>query len=1044
MIKWFAEHPTAANLSMLAIILLGVIALPNLQRETFPAISNDKVSIQAIYPGATAEEVEDAVCRRIEDALENITDLDEMLCESSEGLGKATAVMIEGSSMTQFLDEVKSEIDAINDFPQQVESPVVEELGRTDLVVSVAITGPADPVILKAYAEDVKLRLLASAQIANIEIDGFSDHHIRVEIPATRLRQFGLSMSDIATRMQNQSVGTPAGRLEGTQEDLLLRFDDQRKSVEEIGSLVIISGDSGATIRLGDIASVSNRFDREENKILFNGQRAAILKITKTRSQDVLTAYEDVANFVEQENQQAPSGIKLDLTQDVASVVQDRLDMIIKNGAQGLIMVFLILWLFFSFRYSFWVTMGLPVSFLGALYLLPFMGVTINMISMVGLLIGVGLLMDDAIVIAENIAARMERGESAMRAAVAGVIQVLPGIMSSFATTLLVFGSLAFITGEIGQILRVMPIVLIVVVSVSLVEAFLILPSHLGHSLRQLENRKVSVFRQQFEARFDHLRDRWFGPLLDRAVEYRYLTLGLVIMAIILSIMLPASGNLKFVGFPDTEGDIVEARLLLPQGTPLVITESIVERIEAAAQSLNQRFKPQQPESQNLIRNITIMYGQNPDAFESGPHVASIIVDLLSAEIRTTDMDQFRDAWRREVGDLTDVLSLKFTEPSVGPGGRPIEVRFKGLDLDRLKSISEEMQEWFNRYDGVTDISDDLRPGKREIRLRLKDSAGALGLNSRSVSDQVRGAFQGIKVDEFPVGAETYEVDLRLPADNRLSPYDLEQMTITGPNGSQIPLPVVAIIDEVRGWARINRVDRRRAVTVFGDVQRDVVNAQELLNLAEKDLFPLLQHKYPDIEVEIQGASQSSAETSQSMLSNVVLGLFGVYILLALQFRGYLAPITVMTVIPTALIGVMWGHWLLGLDLTMPSIVGMASLFGVVVNDSILLVVFMRDERAQGIDVKAAAKHAGRARFRPILLTSITTIAGLLPLILETSLQAQILIPMAASLAFGLTSATLTGLFLVPSLYCILDDFDMLGEIDPTPEPVNLNEIPGT
>ncbi len=1044
MIKWFAEHPTAANLSMLAIILLGVIALPNLQRETFPAISNDKVSIQAIYPGATAEEVEDAVCRRIEDALENITDLDEMLCESSEGLGKATAVMIEGSSMTQFLDEVKSEIDAINDFPQQVESPVVEELGRTDLVVSVAITGPADPVILKAYAEDVKLRLLASAQIANIEIDGFSDHHIRVEIPATRLRQFGLSMSDIATRMQNQSVGTPAGRLEGTQEDLLLRFDDQRKSVEEIGSLVIISGDSGATIRLGDIASVSNRFDREENKILFNGQRAAILKITKTRSQDVLTAYEDVANFVEQENQQAPSGIKLDLTQDVASVVQDRLDMIIKNGAQGRVMVFLILWLFFSFRYSFWVTMGLPVSFLGALYLLPFMGVTINMISMVGLLIGVGLLMDDAIVIAENIAARMERGESAMRAAVGGVIQVLPGIMSSFATTLLVFGSLAFITGEIGQILRVMPIVLIVVVSVSLVEAFLILPSHLGHSLRQLENRKVSVFRQQFEARFDHLRDRWFGPLLDRAVEYRYLTLGLVIMAIILSIMLPASGNLKFVGFPDTEGDIVEARLLLPQGTPLVITESIVERIEAAAQSLNQRFKPQQPESQNLIRNITIMYGQNPDAFESGPHVASIIVDLLSAEIRTTDMDQFRDAWRREVGDLTDVLSLKFTEPSVGPGGRPIEVRFKGLDLDRLKSISEEMQEWFNRYDGVTDISDDLRPGKREIRLRLKDSAGALGLNSRSVSDQVRGAFQGIKVDEFPVGAETYEVDLRLPADNRLSPYDLEQMTITGPNGSQIPLPVVAIIDEVRGWARINRVDRRRAVTVFGDVQRDVVNAQELLNLAEKDLFPLLQHKYPDIEVEIQGASQSSAETSQSMLSNVVLGLFGVYILLALQFRGYLAPITVMTVIPTALIGVMWGHWLLGLDLTMPSIVGMASLFGVVVNDSILLVVFMRDERAQGIDVKAAAKHAGRARFRPILLTSITTIAGLLPLILETSLQAQILIPMAASLAFGLTSATLTGLFLVPSLYCILDDFDMLGEIDPTPEPVNLNEIPGT
>ena len=965
MIKWFAEHPNAANLCMLAILLLGLLALPDLQRETFPAVSNDKVSVQAIYPGATSEEVEDAICRRIEDALENITDLDEMRCESSEGLGKATAVMTEGSSMTQFLDEVKSEIDAINDFPDQVEAPVVEELGRTDLVVSVSITGPADPVILKAYAEDVKLRLLAAAEIANIEINGFSDHQIRVEIPRARLRQFGLSISDIATRMQNQSVGTPAGRLEGSQEDLLLRFDDQRKTVEDISNLVVISGDSGAAIRLGDIASITDRFDRDESRILFNGQRAAILNITKTRAQDVLAAFQDVADFVMQENLHAPAGIKLDLTQDVASVVQDRLDMIVKNGVQGLVMVFLILWLFFSFRYSFWVTMGLPVSFLGALFVLPFMGVTINMISMVGLLIGVGLLMDDAIVIAENIAARMDRGERAMQAAVAGVIQVLPGIMSSFATTLLVFGSLAFITGEIGQILRVIPIVLIVVVSVSLIEAFLILPNHLGHSLQHMQNRQVSSFRQQFEKGFDHLRSRWFGPLLDRAIEHRYLTLGLILMAIILSIMLPASGLLKFVGFPDTEGDIVEARLLLPQGTPLAFTESIVARIEEAAQNLNQRFSPEQPDAQDLVRNITIIYGQNPDAFETGPQVARVIVDLLNAELRNTGMDQIRDTWRKEIGNLSDVISLKITEPSIGPGGRPIEVRLMGSDLNRLKSVSLEMQDWFNSYAGVTGISDDLRPGKREVRLRIKDSAGVLGLSARSVSDQVRSAFQGITVDEFPVGAETYEVDLRLPASDRRSIDDLEQMTITGPNGSQIPLPIVAHIDEDRGWARINRVDRQRAITVYGDVQAEIVNAQELLNLAAQDLFPKLQEKYPDISIDVQGASASSAETSQSMLRNVSLGLIGVYILLALQFRGYLAPITVMAVIPTALIGVMYGHWLMGLDLTMPSIVGMASLFGVVVNDSILLVVFMRDERARGVDVKAAAKHAGRARFRP-------------------------------------------------------------------------------
>jgi len=1030
MIKWFAEHPTAANLTMLAIILLGIIALPDLQRETFPAIHNDKVSIIVSYPGATAADVEDAICRRLEDALESIADLDEIQCESSEGIGSATAVMLEGGDMLQFLDDVKSEVDSINDFPDQVESPVVEELGRTDLVVSIAITGPESPVVLKAYASDVKNRLLATAEIANVEISGFSDHHIRVEISAARLRHYGISISEVASRMKNQSIGVPAGLLEGEQEDLILRFDDQRKTAETIGQLVIISNSSGATIRLADIATISDRFDRPDSKIIFNGKRAAILKITKTKTQDVLKSYADVARFVDNENQHAPTGIQLSITQDMASIVQDRLDMIIANSAQGLIMVFLILWLFFSLRYSFWVTMGLPVSFLGALFVLPILGITINMISMVGLLIGVGLLMDDAIVIAENIAVRIGRGEHAMQAAVSGAGQVLPGIMSSFATTLLVFGSLAFITGEIGQILRIMPIVLIVVISVSLIEAFLILPNHLGHSLSAIENKPESRFRQQFERQFDRLKNDWFGPLLDRAVNYRYLTLGLAIMSVILSITLPAGGYLKFVGFPDTEGDIVEARLLLPQGTPLSRTESLVGKIQSAAWNLNNRFQEFQPEAQNLVQNITVIYGQNPDAFESGPHVARIIVDLLGAEIRNTRMDEFRDAWRDQLGALSDVIALKFTEPSVGPGGRPIEVRIKGTELDRLKLASREMQQWFRNYAGVTDVTNDLRPGKRELRLRLKESAGLLGIDARTVSEQTRSAFQGVKVDEFPVGSETDEINLRLPASDRLDRHNLEQLSITAADGSLIPFPIVAHITETRGWARINRINRQRAVTVFGDVQRNLVNAQELLNLAAKDLFPQLQEKYPEIDIEIQGESQSSAETGQSIVRNVILGLFGVYMLLAFQFRGYLAPFTVITVIPTALVGVMFSHWMFGLDLTLPSIIGMASLFGIVVNDSILLVVFIREARSQGIDVKTAAKQAGRARFRPILLTSITTIAGLTPLLLETSLQAQILIPMAASLAFGLTSATLIGLFLVPSLYCILDDFDLLGEVE--------------
>ena len=1030
MIAWFVRHPTAANLLMAALILLGLVALPGLQRETFPEIKNDQVEIRVVYQGATANDVEDAVCRRVEDALEGVTDLDEIRCDAREGLGTATAVMVEGADMVRFLDDVKSEIDAIDDFPTETEKPIVEELGRTDRVVSIAVTGPDNPVDLKRYAEDLKARLQARAKVATVEISGFSDHHIRIEIPSQRLQQYGLSAADIATTVQRQSIGSPAGRLEGHREDVLLRIDDQRKTVEGFRDLVVISGSSGAAIRLGDIAEVTDRFDRDEEKILFDDRRAAVLDITKTRAQDILDVYDSVRRFVEEERQRVPGGITLTLTQNQSSIVKDRLDMLVRNGVQGLIAVFLVLWLFFGLRYSFWVAMGLPVSFLGALLVLPLVGVTINMISMVGLLIGIGLLMDDAIVIAENIAARMTKGDTPVYAAIEGVKQVLPGIVSSFATTLMVFGSLAFITGEIGQILRVMPIVLILVITVSLLEAFLILPHHLSHSSSHMKSQQPVGFRRWFEDRFAALNERCFGPVLDRAIAHRYLTLGIVIMLLILAVAMPAGGKIKFVGFPDIEGDIVEARVLLPQGTPLQRTEGVVRHIKAALARVNDHYQPRQPDQQDLVQHTTVMFGQNPDANETGPHVVRVVADLLSAEVRAAPLDEFRNRWRDAVGELTDVIAVKFTEPTIGPGGRPIDVRLIGDNMEHLKSASHDLQAWFNQYDGVNDLSDDLRPGKREYRLRLKPSAGVLGIDAKTVSDQIRGAFQGLKVDEFPVGSETYEVNLRVAAGDREDAENLYQFNITGANGALIPLPVVAQIDEVRGWARINRVDGQRAITLQGDVDRAAANAQELLGIAKSTIFPELQARYPGLRVDVQGESNESAKTGQSIVRNVLLGLVGVYMLLALQFRGYLAPITVMLVIPSALIGVVFGHLLLGLDLTMPSIVGMASLFGVVVNDSILLVVFIRDARARGVAVPAAASQAGRARFRPILLTSITTVAGLAPLLLEKSLQAQILIPLAASLAFGLTAATFVALFLVPAVYCILDDFNALGRLD--------------
>ena len=1033
MIAWFAHHPTAANLLMAAIMVLGLAALPELQRETFPEIKSDKVEVRVVYKGATTEEVENAVCHRLEDALNGLTDIDETRCEAREGLAIATAVMREGADMMRFLDDVKSEVDAIDDFPAQAESPVIQELGRTDAVVSVAISGTDDPVVLKAYAEEVKARLQTSSAIANVTIRGFSTHQIRIEVPAATLQRYGLSALDVARAVQRQSIASPAGELQGGLEDVLLRVDDQRKTTADFRDLVVISGETGAAIRLGEIASISDRFDRPEEMVLFNGQRAAVLDVTKTRSQDTLRAYATVRDFVAAEQVRAPAGMQLALTQDRSSVVQDRLDMLVANGVQGLLLVFLVLWLFFSFRYSFWVTMGLPVSFLGALFLLPLLGVTINMISMVGLLIGIGLLMDDAIVIAENVAARLEKGDTAMQAAIEGTRQVLPGVLSSFATTLLVFGSLSFITGEVGQILRIMPVVLILVLTISLIEAFLILPHHLGHSLRHRQRGQTSRVRAAFERGFTQVSDKGFGPLLDRAIEYRYLTVGIALMLLMWAIAMPVGGKLKFNGFPDVDGDVIEARVLLPQGTPLARTETIVERLQRTARQVADELQPLQPDGQALVRNITVIYGENPDAFESGAHVARVIVDLLGAEVRRTAIDEFRNRWRTAVGDMPDVISLTFAEPTIKPGGRAIDLRLIGSDLEQLKAAASELSAWLRRYAGVIDLGDDLRPGKREYRLRLKDNAGALGIDASGLADQMRASMQGYQIDEFPFGTETYEVDLRLAANDRYDVADLEQLSIVGPNRALIPLPMVAEIEETRGWARINRIDGRRTVTVQGDVDTSLANAEEILRLAKAEFFPQLSERYPGLQVEVQGSSKDSADTGGSILRNLVLGLIGVYMLLALQFRGYLAPVMVMVVIPTALVGVVFGHMAMGLDLTLPSMIGMASLFGVVVNDSILLVVFIRQARAAGSSVRDAARAAGRARFRPILLTSITTIAGLTPLLLEKSLQAQILIPLATSLAFGLLAATLFALFLVPAIFCILDDFNALGEAGETP-----------
>ncbi len=1035
MIRFFAAHPTASNLMMIAILALGIFAAPQLQRETFPRIEPRRIEITIVYPGARAEDVEQSLCQRIEDALDGINNVAEVECEASEGRSRTVVEMIEGNNLDRFFADVKTGVDAIDDFPEQVEAPVVKQLGRTAVVASVAITGPGLRTNLKTYAEAVKARMLQWPGISRVIITGFSDRQIRIELSHDVLRQFSLSVADIAKTISRQSLDLPAGSISTSDRDVLIRFADERKRVVEFLSLVVVSAPNGGQIRLGDIARITDRFDLDEEKVLFNGKPAALLVIEKTETEDTLESIDAVNSFIEHELETAPKGVALAVTKDGSSIVRDRLNLLTSNGAQGLVLVFLVLWLFFGFRFSLWVSMGLPVSFMGAIFLMMTAGYSINMLTMVALLIAIGLLMDDAIIISENVATHRRQGKSPLEAAVDGTRQVLPSIVASFTTTVCIFGSLTFLKGDIGAILSVVPVVMLMVLSVSLIEAFLILPSHLNHSLGH-GHFSGSKLQQRVDGALTWIRDHIVVRFAEACVRWRYLTVGVAVGLFLVSASMMAGGIVKFVVFPDLDGDTLEARILLPQGSPLSRTEAAVKAVADALERIDAEYSPDQPGGQSLVRDVTYQFNKNASAFEVGAHVATVTADLLSAEVRTLSSDDILSAWREATGDLTDVISIKYTEPTLGPGGLPIDIRLKATDLKALKAASIELQDWLRHYRGTADISDDLRVGKPEFRIRLKDGATPLGIDSRMVADQLRGAFFGTTVDEIQIGVESFEVDVRLRDEDRDTLADLDYFTITTPAGNQVPLSTIAVIEEGRGYARINRVNGLRTVTIQGDVDGRIANANAIIGDTLANFMPGLLERHPGVKPALEGQNKEAEATQQSMASGFVLGLIGVFLLLSYQFRSYIEPLVVMIAIPLAFIGVIWGHMAMGLDISLPSMLGFVSLAGVVVNNSILLVNFIKQRHSEIPGVAAAAVQACKARFRAIFLTTITTVVGLLPILSETSLQAQILIPLVTSLAFGLMASTLLVLIVVPSMYTILDDFGFstVSVTDATPD----------
>jgi len=1026
MIGYFARHPTAANLLMLALMILGLVTLPKLQRDTFPVIPPTEVEVRIPYPGATPAEVEESICLRSEEALDTLSHLKEVRCDARENLAIVTAQMEEGADMDRFYTDVKAQIESISTFPDKVETPAIEVLERVAVVAGVMISGDLAPADLKAYAEQVKTRFKRDRRIAQVRILGFSEQDIVIEIPTEVQQRYGLGISDIKAAIERQSIDLPAGTVKSEDGDLVVRFAEQRRTPLEFRGLVLISAQTGGVVRLGDVATIRTEFEKEEDKILFNGRRGALLEISKNYTQDSLRVMAAIQENLERERRLAPKGVHLEISQDVTSNIRDRLRILLENGFQGLILVFLTLWAFFSLRYSFWVAMGLPVSFLGAIFFMHLFGYTLNMMTMVALLVAIGLLMDDAIVISENIAAQIRKGKNALDAAVEGTRQVLPGVLSSFLTTAMIVGPLAFMAGKMGAVLKYIPAVLVIALAVSLIEAFLILPAHLRHSMGHLAKERRSLFHQGFDRWFGGIRDRRFGPLLQRAVNQPYLTVGLLVALVIFSYTMIPAGALKYRALPVLESDVIQARVLLPQGTPLYRTEAVVDHLVTQLKALDEAFSKRQRGGKRLVKNISVLFNTNVDAHESGPHLATVSADLLPAEERVGTIPEMLADWRERVGELPEVLSLKFTDKERGVAGKAIDIRLQGNKLALLKKASLELQQWLRGFRGVLDLSDDLRPGKPELQIHLREVAGSLGVSARDIADEVRSAIHGATNLDVQIGSNAYDVVVRVSEADITGIEDLQYLPVRAQGGQLVPLSAVAEIQAARGFSRIHRVNGQRTVTVQGTLDTGVVNARELMGITKKQFLPQLKERYPGVRVAFVGQGRESATTGASLQTNILIGLFGVFIILSFQFRSYLQPVAVLLAIPTGLIGVVWGHLLMGLELSMPSLVGLATLTGIVVNDSILLVSVIKEQHAGGLEMLDAVQSAARDRFRAVILTSITTIVGLLPLLVETSTQAQFLIPLVASLAFGLLSATVLSLFLIPACFVIFDELGWL------------------
>jgi multidrug efflux pump subunit AcrB len=1041
--SWFAQNPVASNLLMMFLIVGGLASLLRMKVELFPEFSLDVVNVQVIYPGASPEEVEESVCIPIEEEIQGLEGIKEIRSTSIEGSGTVSVEILPGEDVRRVLDDVKTRVDAIDTFPELAEKPIITDLVMRTQVINVAIFGNADEVTLKRLSERVRDDLSALEGISQVQLAGTRPYEISIEVSESALRRWGLSFDDVANAVRGSSLDLSGGSVKTSGGEILLRTPGKAYIGEEFEEIVVLARNDGSRILLRDVAEVVDGFEDTDQSARFNGYPAAMVQVFRVGNESALDVSTIVHEYLARTRPTLPEGISIEPWQDAAVYLQGRLDLLLKNGAQGLLLVFLLLAVFLKFRLAFWVTLGIPISFLGTLIVMPPTDQSLNMLSVFAFILVLGIVVDDAIVVGENVHREHQRGTAGVGGAVKGVVGVAVPVIFAVLTTIVAFLPMVALPGVTGKFFGIIPMVVIPALFFSLVESQWILPSHLAHQSERLGRlghvfpfKYWTAFQETFANGFDRFRDSVYKPLLRRAVEWRYVTVATAVAALLATFGIVGGGFVNFVFFPEIESDVLAAQITMPEGTSVDVTKRAIAQLERAAQEMivgidGEGQEGEEGEATPVFSHMMSAIGEQPYATQKGNYrggggivgaqYGEVVIELTPAENREFTALELASRWREVAGPVPGAVDVNY-DASLMDAGSPISVKFTGHDVESLRSAGDELKAVLASYQGVIDITDSFRGGKLELALDIRPEAEALGLTRNDLALQVRQGFYGEEAQRIQRGRDEVKVMVRYPDRDRRSLYGVESMRVRTQSGAEVPFSTVADAELRRGYATIERTDRRRTIQVSADVDVTQANANIVMKKLEADVLPGILARHPGVNYMLEGQSSEQAEMRSSLGMMFLMAMVAIFGLMAIPFRSYLQPAIVMTAIPFGLIGAILGHALLGVDLSMLSVLGIVALAGVVVNDSLVMVDFVNRERDAGNSVEEAALSAGVTRFRAIILTSLTTFVGLMPLILERSVQAQFLVPMGVSLAFGVLFSTGISLLLVPACYVILED----------------------